>query len=316
MTLPRRCAAFLALTLTACSVSMHRPAPSLQETGVPTLQIQADDYDLYTADPEEAADAADQLDYAAERFRELFGTDPRRIAVVLFEHPEHVQDYDFDPIREQGLLGLPWLSDEALIAAARRVMGSMADRGSLPTRALSHEACHMYLIAHVSAELGYDDPNERLAALDESSYGDPRMPDWFDEAVAVLCEPDEMRADRRAAMRGGLEMRTPLADFFALEHPSQHATPAGAPREEERQRRGPRITITRGNAGGPDLFYPQALSVAEFLIDREGPEIIGWLADVFTQGDAMEAMLAEVENLPDDVEALEAEWLRWMEGSP
>ncbi|MBA4158214.1 MAG: hypothetical protein H0X65_12155 [Gemmatimonadetes bacterium] len=154
-----------------------------------------------------------------------------------------------------------------------------------------------------------------MAALEERSYGDPRMPDWFDEAVAVLCEPEDMRAERREAMRRGVGSRRSLTDFFAMDYPAAgHTAPAGVQPEAEQRSRRPRITITRGDTGEPDLFYPQALSVAEFLIEREGPEVIGRLAEGFARELSVDDMLLQGRNLPEDVNALEAEWLRWLEG--
>jgi len=236
---------------------------------VPEIQVEERTYALYTADAEIGEDAAEQLDYAARRFEGFFGTEPPRIAVVLFEHPEHVAEYDFEPLRERGMMALPWLTDEALLAAARRALGPLATRAELPVRALSHEACHMYLVSYVSELVGYDDPNERLAALEGPSYGDPLMPDWFDEAAALLCEPEEMGEERRAAMRREVDNRIPLAEFFQQDHPSaqQTARPRGDAAAPDR---GPRITIERRERSAPDLFYSQALSVAEFLVDRPG----------------------------------------------
>jgi hypothetical protein len=66
-------------------------------------------------------------------------------------------------------------------------------------------------------------------------------------------------------------------------------------------------------AGASAGFYPQALSVLEFLIARAGPEILPRLAVGLASGKTVGQVLAEAKApLPTDPAALDREWAAWV----
>ncbi|HEX8670352.1 MAG TPA: PDZ domain-containing protein [Longimicrobium sp.] len=173
---------------------------------------------------------------------------------------------------------------------------------------LTHETAHILLDAYVRAKLG------PLPA------GKPRVPAWLHEAVAQLVElpTAEARAPRREMARQLLASHTPLAELFTMDHPmnalvggAQGAVPGGgsAPRPSGITS----IALPRGSSGRLASFYPQALSVLEFLIARAGPEIVPRLALGLAGGKTVGQVLAEAKApLPTDPAALDREWAAWV----
>jgi hypothetical protein len=177
---------------------------------------------------------------------------------------------------------------------------------------LAHETAHTLLDAYVQARVG--------------SPPGSRVPSWLHEAVAQLVEfpTAEARAPRRQAARQLLGSHTPLAELFTMAHPMAAMLQASqgtmvrsaAPQGGSAPRMGELTSIAiPSSAAGPASagFYPQALSVLEFLIDRAGSEIVPRLAVGLASGKTVGQVLAEAKApLPADPAALEREWAAWM----
>jgi hypothetical protein len=173
---------------------------------------------------------------------------------------------------------------------------------------LVHETAHTLLDAYVQAKLGAHPPGK-----------ESRVPSWLHEAVAQLVElpTAEARAPRRETARQLLGSHTPLAELFTMDHP-MNALLRGAPGAAEGGS-APRptgltsIALPRGSSGRLGGFYPQALSVLEFLIDRAGHEIVPRLAVGLASGKTVGQVLAQAKApLPAEPAALEREWAAWV----
>jgi hypothetical protein len=198
--------------------------------------------------------------------------------------------------------------------------------GSEP-RVLSHEAGHHLLIQWVTERAG---GKERVAALlrarsaaakaDTSellvAYGSPLLPDWADEAAATISESKSQQSERRKYIADNFGLLIPFSRFFAAEHPAvpglremAKAQVASGERTE-----GPRSVRVRSSVDGIDgaMFYAQSLSVAEFLLEREGAPFMGQLFETLMRGGSVEDALKSAKRLPQTIDALNAEWLKWV----
>jgi len=229
-----------------------------------------------------------------------------------------MRTFDWFPLRRRGLISLPWLVE----------LGDDPSRGRgglEGTRALSHEACHLFLIAHTGRTLGRTASRPTGAPR---SYGDPALPDWFDEGVATLCEFPALRAQRRQQLGRVSDRTIPFADFFRMEHPlyaqvqallaAQRAAAGTDTTSKPRGTTVQRLTIPLGGIPGLDaergaVFYAQAHSVIEFLAERNGLEFVGLLGEALARGQSVDQVLArQVRSVPRDVSALEREWKAWL----
>ncbi len=174
-------------------------------------------------------------------------------------------------------------------------------------RTLTHEVAHTLLDAYV-------------APAAKASGG--RVPSWLHEAVAQRVElPDaQSRAPRLEAARRGLGSHIRLDSLFTMEHPvagvlrnqggmMMQGAPPARPGEVTSI-----VVASSGSSRRPESgFYPQALSVLEFLVARAGPEILPRLAVGLAGGKTVAQVLAEARApLAGDPAALEREWAAWV----
>lgn len=173
-------------------------------------------------------------------------------------------------------------------------------------RPLSHEACHKYVSAYANAALG----GAPVGGGD--AYGHVRLPDWFDEMAATLCEFPSLKQERMTYLRDHLDDALPLDTLFTMRHPlngrvMQLANADTASTTSVRVITGAAAQeLLQGT--NATLFYAQSLSLGEFLFDRGGAEAIRGLAWELMQDATMDEALSRVEGLPNDVDVLESAW--------
>lgn len=101
--------------------------------------------------------------------------------------------------------------------------------GRLPeTNIYSHEAMHSYFMSYVNKELGVSavDMMKATAAFMKEkgikrNYGHPVIPDWFDEAIAMLAENDSSQMMRRVQAKQELNSFIPFGQLFTMTHPAE-----------------------------------------------------------------------------------------------
>ena len=276
-------------------------------------------YELYAPTREAAGTAQVELDHAVSTFRRYFGTEPRALGVVVFPSIEAMRSFDWTLLRERGLRPLPWLVS---LGESPRQGGT----GIEGTRALSHEACHLYLIGHTSHLLGRS--ADRVAGAPRT-YGDPSLPDWFDEGVATLCEFPVLQAQRIAHLAHVGDRTIPFVDLFRMEHPAfaglmkvleaqgaamvPDSASGGRTQVQVRQMRLPAGGIPGVDREQSLTFYAQAQSLLKFMAEREGPAFVGLLGEALARGQSVEQVLAShARNLPKNVPGFEREWKTWV----
>ena len=253
-----------------------------------------------------------EVRYAWERFRTLFGESPAELVVVLADDPRQLREMNTASLQRQGATLLPFVTRAHLNAHA----GEPGDGPSTELKPLAHEACHLYVAALANRVANAPaDPRD--------SYGHRALPDWFDETAATLCESTEGRAARRRQFRASLHRRIPLREFERMPHPLSDAKllerlaadrPPGQVWVQVSSSDEMKRLLPDTNAG---VFYSQALSLGEFLAERGGPGALRGLVRPLAEGKTLDQALAEARRdapgLPATVEALEAEWIRWVE---
>lgn len=288
------------------------PAAAPAPDGLPPVHIKTAKYELYAPSDAVAQALRPELDRAASTFERYFGAAPPPIGVVVFSSPAETRMLDLGPLRTRVRGILPWIVQHESDPTVSR-------SGVEGHRALAHEACHVYLVARTGVVL---DRPVRSPAGPAPSYGDPSLPDWFDEGVATLCEPAATHATRVAAIRAAGDSAIALAELFRMEHPalrqiqSMVAAQRAAGDSAAAGRAGVisvRVPADAGASATPSIFYAQANSVLEFMADREGPQFVGRLGEGLARGLSVEQVLAaHARRLPRDLPGLEREWKQWV----
>jgi hypothetical protein len=206
------------------------------------------------------------------------------------------------------------------IAGAAQIHVQAAARFRAESKTLAHEVCHQLVASHAARSMGRRTPPAR-------GYGHPGLPDWVDEMAATLCESPASRDRRRAYLRANLRERIPLAELTQMEHPvsvAVRARSAGSPLPDTLG--GSPVVMLRGEAArellrsmNAPMFYSQALSLGEFILQRGGPRALREITEDLARGRTLDQALGRAgkhaPRLPASVAEMEREWVRWVEAS-
>jgi len=206
--------------------------------------------------------------------------------------------------------------------------GGLGRAGALGT---ARRVLHAWLSARATTLTGHAaEPAQQIGEI-----LDPRVPAWVEDAVVNL-DTDSMTVTRLAAQ---LEVQRdslyPLEKLFTMPRP----TLADVPRAQQTDRsgrggnaggyggargggQGMRRGGVPGGAGGygftpilrgEALFSLEANVVGHYLASREGPQLIGAIADAEMQGKPLLSALAGAKMVPADYAGLEAQWRNWLD---
>lgn len=163
-----------------------------------------------------------------------------------------------------------------LILPIKTIEGKSLSRKSTVDVVVSHEACHYWLISYVDTH-GLKNTQHNIGS---PSYGHPMLPDWLDEAVAVMCENNESKT-----ARAKLEGFTPieLSKFLSMEHPvyAQIKSMLNAQQKTDNASSSSRVFQAKGAKQEHHNFYSQSLYFQNYLFNKYGDKSIGYLVDDF-----------------------------------
>lgn len=265
---------------------------------------------VYAPSDKAARGGEQEVQAARERFRKMFGVAPINLVVLLADNPRQFNEIDVAGLRIPGARFLPFVTQHYLDSSGGEFGGPTTE-----VQPLAHEACHVFLSALTEQAA----PPSRAGP---QAYNHRRVPDWFNEAVATLCEAPAARAERRREFRALLDHRIPLREFERMPHPLttagvfdqlEHVTTDGhaAVRVVPRHQLG-----DRASAADVELFYSQAFSLGEFIAERGGAGALARLAQLLSNGrtldEALQIAHQSVPQLPPSRDGLETAWVKWV----
>jgi hypothetical protein len=210
----------------------------------------------------------------------------------------------------------------AVASAVAQARQQLASRNSaIDTTAVPHELGHKWFARAFWP---------KAPEIVEDQYGGPG-PDWLDELAAVILEPAESKASRRAEYwRRYTAAKTNAADsgpgafldiqsFLTARHPMTAVAAEIGRSHAAAGTTGFRIiTGTEATATAADSvsFYLKSLMLSDYLVDRSSnPAIVGVIARALASGRSFEAWLAHdgaAHGLPQSQSALAADVLQWL----
>ena len=248
-----------ALALAASPAFAQDPAPRLavasesaSAEGVAAAPARTLDTRRYVIGaPDDAALKAvrQALDFAGGRFRKQFGTDAPKVRVLLSAD----LSVDVAP---------------PVVDAAAMARGSMEDitlrahtfvwPASVSSTEMAHEACHALVVAWADQQLASKGAALRTEPVRGAHASHEKLPAWFAEGTATLCEPDGARAQRWANAAQAVSSSKPLAELLVASQPTDEA----ASRD----------------------FAWQSLAVLEYVAREKGDRALGRLATALLDG--------------------------------
>lgn len=244
-------------------------------------------FELYGPNVEAVYDGYEQLNRAYRAFDRHFGAPAPKLAVILSRDTSHLlDDASVRTFRDRGFSVVQYVRPRG----ARRRPG-MAYGGTLwplaPTAA--HAMLTRFAGMHVAADRSRSD-----ASLLE------KFPLWLRAATIHLVGEAGSAANDLSYMRDKRGEWMPLRDLLTFTRPSADDATL------DPSRRGDSDDFSR-------LFAAQSTMFAHFLVEHEGPDVLGRLARGYLAGRSLGEMIAEFKSAPHTVPELDQRFKVWIE---
>lgn len=235
--------------------------------GLPQFKVTTPYYELYAETEDSLKTAQKEMDYCVEEFRKYFHKEFPPIAIIISDSIDRNND---DTLRT--------LPKKLGITSKTYMVLNTSTLGRF--NIISHEAGHLLVSAYVKEN--WKQLLKSDSTIKNDNYEYPKIPDWVDEMVAILCEHPHLKEKRRVTMRDSIEKRIPVSEVLS-------------------KRMGHR------------LFYEEMLSVMEFIIEKEGNEIVNTIVEESIKKKTMEEILKQhAKNIPYKLDELEKVWVKWV----
>jgi len=247
-------------------------------------------FEVYGPSSEAVYDGYEQLNRAYRSFERHFGVVPTRLAFVL--QPDTIVSYD-PAVRRS-------FQDRGFVLAQYVRPRSYRN----PTRygALGYGGV-IWPIAPTAARILLS----RFARNQLDGSGDgvdsalvQRFPLWYRAAVIHLVGEGGLPAADLEFAREKLGHLMPLRDLLTL------VRPAGADSVLDPSRRGEADESTR-------IIAAQASTFARFLVEREGPTVLGRIGRDYLANRPLNEILGKLRNAPTAIPELEQRWRYWLQ---
>lgn len=290
-----------ATVMAACRL-WYRPVPVAAAIGTQrvvvagdTFRVHRDDrFEVYGPGAQPVYDAYEQLNRTYRTFARYFGPPPR-LGVVLIDDPsDALPSAVDDALRTRGLVPLRYT--RPMRARLRERQGDVGYEGSLWPIGPAAARVMLATLARSSASTT-SSASAASAALDTAALA--AFPAWFRSAVmSVVGDANSLPADLEY-VHAYRDSRWSLEQLFSIERPTSADSALDPSRRDD-------------GDGDDRRFAAQASAVAQFLIEREGAEVLLVLARGFAAGRSFEEIAAEFKGAPPTIAELEERWLNWL----
>ncbi len=260
-----------------------------------------DRFEVFAPTEPDLLPARDILGATSELMRRWLGDYPPKIAVVLFDDPQDMVRLDFSAFLSRGILCLPCPTLSLMASMMAPAAGSNETQTGpeLAAGVLAHEAAHVFFVQYVQSRFPAASPFVSMPGPQGISYGAENVADWFEETLAVLAEPPRMQSARCRWLSRNSGRLVALSLLFS---------------RSAQTNKGSALFSSGGSVSDDELaYYAECLTLGQFLIEKEGPRVIGELAQALAQGKTMDLFLAARAGKGySDVGGLEATWRAWL----
>ena len=249
---------------------------------------------MYADDPAELRAGAAQLESATNRLQILLGDTPPPLTVVASGAGERLQAKLPDSLQHGGRVVLEYAGRVAPWERRVGAPGPAPRTAEDSLRSVSHEAVHAQFAAWVDAVRarwpdGVADTGAAPAAAAVPGHSrHPRVPDWFEEAIATSCEPLPVQQRRNAMLAARLGRRIPFERLLSMPQP-------------------------RPGTAEALMFSAQSLSLAQFVAATERAGYTARIARGIALGQPFGATLIDAQHLLSRPDVLEQQWLEWFQ---
>jgi hypothetical protein len=274
---------------------VYHPVPVANAIGDSTTTVAgtvvhvyvSDTYELYGPTAASIISAAAQLNRSYREFAKHFGAESPRMAIVLADSAFALSPVDVASFAKRHLHTFVYVRPHNL----RDIEGVPPDLREEEIWPVSGRAAREMLAAYVNARR-HRAPTVESTAHKAEHHIDP-FPVWFvDAVVALLSDPGA--PDRvMDYLRDRLGDAPPLTQL--LDMPAGSDSGPGAGSREQRA-----------------ILGATGVALTLFAVEREGPRIVGRVADTFLSGESARQALRNASRFPQNDYELERVWRTWV----
>lgn len=281
-----------AVALSGCHI-WYKPVPVANAIGEEKTILDGDSvhvfrndrFEIYGPSSDAVYDGYEQMNRAVRSFERYFGVRAPKLAFVLFrDSVEAIDAESVRPIRERGFTLVSYSRPRA--ARGRRHYRVLDYGGvSWPVApAAAREMLRLYAEAKVGS---------RDAVMD-------RFPVWYRAAVIHLVGDAGTLVNDLEFVREARAHRQPMKTLLTLVIPSSGDS---------------LLDPLRRNEASDHLrmVAAQSSTFGRYLAEREGPAVIGRIANGYLGGRSLNEMIAEFRTAPKTIEELESRWKSWVD---
>jgi hypothetical protein len=248
-----------------------------------------DEYEIYGPTTASVSFAAPQVERAYREFTKHFGTEAPYMAIVVADSAFAISPNDAGTFAKRRIHSFVYVRPRNL----RDIEGVSPDLNEDEIWPVSSRVAREMLTAYITSR------RHLAPAIETASHGsdyhtDP-LPLWYvDAVVALLSDPGA--PDRvMDYLKDHLAESPPLSELLDAKAPETgDVDTVGTSRE--------RRTIL-GAAG---------VGLTIFLVEREGPRIVGRMADAFLAGGTARDVVKQAKHVPQNDRELERVWRTWV----
>lgn len=276
---------------------VYRPVPVANAIGDSTTQLantrvhafNGEQYELYGPTAASVASAAPQINRAYREFAKHFGVEAPRIAVVLADSAFAIPPLDAGAFAQRRLHTFVYVRPHNL----RDIEGVPPDSREEEIWPIGARTARELLAAFVSSR------RQAVPEVETATHGADHhvdaFPLWFVDAVVALLS-DAGAPDRvMEYMRDHLSDAPPLEQILAARSPNGRGADSVAMSRERRT-----------------LVGATGVAFILFAVEREGPRIVGRIADAFLSGGTARDALRDARRLPQSDRELDRMWRVWV----
>jgi hypothetical protein len=249
----------------------------------------SDEYEVYGPTATSVSFAAQQVDRAYREFRKHFGVDAPYMAVIVADSAFAIAPSDAGAFAKRRIHTFVYVRPHNL----RDIEGVAPDLSEDEIWPVSSRVAREMLTAYVASRRHI--AQEVEATPHASDYHTDPLPLWFVDAVVALL------SDPGAPDRVMDYLRDHLADAPPVESLLDEKPPAPGTVDTAGTSRDRRTIV--GAAG---------VGLTLFLIEREGPHVVGRLLDSFLAGGDARDVVRQAKHVPQNDRELERVWRTWV----
>lgn len=293
---------FLLVVVTAAALSgcrfWYKPVPVANAIGEEKTVLAGDTlnvhrgtrFEVYGPNSEAVYDGYEQLNRAYRAFERMFEAPAPRLALILsIDSTKSADSSVVKVFHDRGFTLVRYVRPRNFRSPSR--YGALGYGGVLWP--IAPTAARVLLAQFTDAHLDPDGARSDSALLD-------RFPLWYRAAVIHLAGEASVSANDLELVREKRQQLLPMTELLRLVRPSSADSTLDPTRLFDADEH------TR-------IFAAQSSTIARYLVEREGPAVIGRLGVGYLAGRPLNEMIAEFRSAPRNLAELERRWKVWID---